>query len=260
MLCHFFVQWEKISSIGLNVGGVCVRETQVFFSFFLKQKCSLYGQWAALVVPLALQTHRHSWLGITECVCACVRVCILSLLWQIHCQCSVRRMREHRKLSSKRNWEESSQCLLYDCCLLCDAQAEMVSNALQTQRRFLKMVTTHQEPAQVRHAGIHSYFFLSRDWRLSGLNVAFLLFVSPESHTLFHWVIFPTLPVAKAETGIHACSFSFQPSSCCGATTSCRLFLSQSLLRLFTDLFSDFPRKMEKTSASWPASWLGFVH
>lgn len=32
----------------------------------------------------------------------------------------------------------------------CAWQAEMVNNALQLQRSFLKMATTHQEPAQVR--------------------------------------------------------------------------------------------------------------
>lgn len=47
--------------------------------------------------------------------------------------------------------------LTYLPLILYDQQAEMVNKALQTQRTFLKMASTHQEPAEVRHT--------ETDWR-----------------------------------------------------------------------------------------------
>ena len=41
---------------------------------------------------------------------------------------------------------------------LCNWQAEMVNNALQVQRTFLKMTATHQEPAQVQLRNIPTSF------------------------------------------------------------------------------------------------------
>lgn len=56
----------------------------------------------------------------------------------------------------------------------------MVSKALQTQRKFLKMVATHQEPAKVRHAHTFSYS-MSVAGRVKGINciVIHLLSHSP---------------------------------------------------------------------------------
>lgn len=75
MLCHFFVQWEKISSIGLNVGGVCVRETQVFFFFFFKAEVLLVWTMSCpggSPGPANTQTQ----LAGNNRMCVCVRACV----------------------------------------------------------------------------------------------------------------------------------------------------------------------------------------
>ena len=48
--------------------------------------------------------------------------------------------------------------LTYLPLILYDRQAEMVNKALQTQRTFLKMASTHQEPAEVRNTETDSWY------------------------------------------------------------------------------------------------------
>lgn len=104
----------------------------------------------------------------------------------------------------------------------------MVSKALQTQRTFLMMVTTHQEPAQVRHTDTFSCS-LSMVWRVKGIHCSFSVPSLSWSHTLLHSVNFTNFPVAKAATGIHACSSSSQSRSCRGGSNR----LSLPCLSLF---------------------------
>lgn len=136
----------------------------------------------------------------------------------------------------------------------------MVSKALQTQRRFLNMVTTHQEPAQVRHSDTFSCS-LSMARRVKGINCSLSLLSLTCSNTLFHSVILTSFPVAKAATGIHACS-SISQSSSWSRHSSIFLCLVSVSVASFTAVcrFSNFHRNMEKTWASCPASWLGFEH
>lgn len=127
-------------------------------------------------------------------------------------------------------------------------QAEMVSKALQTQRSFLKMVTTHQEPAQVRCFCI--------DWRVKGIKCSFPVICLAFCNVMFHRVILTTLPVAKAATGIHACRSNFQPSSHCRASTRHLSLPCLSLCDSFSAVFRFelwFPQKKNWENIDFPA-------
>lgn len=69
-------------------------------------------------------------------------------------------------------------------------------------------------------------------------------------------MILTTLPVAKAATGIHACSSNFQPSSHCGASTGCFPLPRLSLCDSFSAIFRFelwFPQKNWK-NIDFPAN------